>query len=89
MSEAILYFGSAAAAGGVLATSGDSEQSKTKTESLTNCPTIPLKTHVIKNLIKGYYGKQGLRKWNTQLKLNQLEEITYQNLIYVAVTMGK
>jgi hypothetical protein len=41
VSEALLYFGSAAAGGAVLATSGDSEQSKTKTDSLTNCSMTP------------------------------------------------
>ncbi|ECI0413638.1 hypothetical protein AH332_09915 [Salmonella enterica subsp. salamae] len=57
ISKAILYFGSAAAGGAVLATSGDSEQSKANTESLTNCPTIPPEDPCDKKLDRGLLKK--------------------------------
>ncbi|EBR8053211.1 type IV secretion protein Rhs, partial [Salmonella enterica subsp. enterica serovar Altona] len=72
VSEAILYFGSAAAAGGVLATSGDSEQSKTKTESLTNCPTIPPEDPCDKKLDKGLLRKAGIEKMEHSIKIESV-----------------
>ncbi|UYW73015.1 hypothetical protein OFY05_16180 [Pseudocitrobacter faecalis] len=84
-----LFWGSAVAGGAVLATSGDSEKSKSKTESLTNCPTMPPNDPCDKKLDKGLLRKAGIEKWNTQLKSSQLAEITYKNLIYVVVIMGK
>ena len=59
-SEAILYFGSAVAAGGVLSTSGDSEQSRAKTGKLTECegskPCSPCKTISGKTVPRGTVG---------------------------------
>ncbi|HFK4581419.1 TPA: RHS repeat-associated core domain-containing protein, partial [Citrobacter sedlakii] len=69
VSEAVLYFGSAAAGGAILATSGDSEQSKTKAESLTNCPSMPPNDPCDKKLDKGLLRKAGIEKMEHSIKI--------------------
>jgi RHS repeat-associated protein len=67
-----LFWGSAAAGGAVLATSGDSDQPKTKDESLTNCPTMPPNDPCDKKLDKGLLRKAGIEKMEHSIKIESV-----------------
>ncbi|MBT1729024.1 RHS repeat-associated core domain-containing protein [Enterobacter quasimori] len=67
-----LFWGSAVAGGAVLATSGDSEKSKNKTESLTNCPTMPPNDPCDKKLDKGLLRKAGIEKMEHSIKIESV-----------------
>ncbi|HHG6072033.1 TPA: RHS element core protein [Salmonella enterica subsp. enterica serovar Vietnam] len=66
------FWGSAAAGGAALATSGDSEKSKNKTESLTNCPTMPPNDPCDKKLDKGLLRKAGIEKMEHSIKIESV-----------------
>lgn len=65
-----LFASSVTAGGAVLATSGDSK--KTKTESLTNCPTIPPNDPCDKKLDKGLLRKAGIEKMEHSIKIESV-----------------
>ena len=61
-----------AAGGAVLATSGDSEQSRKKEESLASCPTMPPNDPCDKKLDKGSLRKAGLEKMEHSIKIESV-----------------
>ncbi|EKD9220692.1 RHS repeat protein, partial [Salmonella enterica] len=67
-----LFWGSTVTGGAVLATSGDSEKSKNKTESLTNCPTMPPNDPCDKKLDKGLLQKAGIEKMEHSIKIESV-----------------
>ncbi|EBN9364128.1 type IV secretion protein Rhs, partial [Salmonella enterica] len=67
-----LFWGSTVTGGAVLATSGDSEKSKNKTESLTNCPTMPPNDPCDKKLDKGLLRKAGIEKMEHSIKIESV-----------------
>ncbi len=67
-----LIVGSVAAGGAVLASTGDSDQSKAKNENLTNCPTMPPNDPCDKKLDKGLLRKAGIEKMAHSIKIESV-----------------